>query len=214
MGTDHRGLTESSDRGGASTIAAPKPRQRVEQRQAPRIEDDRKNTGSRAKQAATPAPHPASTSAKAVPVASPHVPVTPADHAGVSTISKPVSPASARIESRPAETALEAAPAAVIATVDEVVDTSRTGLLALLAELQTQELDYPKVTADKAGRAQWMSDSLAKLARVVLNKRPKVDALVTDAQARNELIQAIATKVKHDLGKKYDKTPMPKFLQR
>ncbi len=229
MGTDHRGVTETLDRKSASAITAPKPQQRVEARQPARIEHGRQDTGNRAKnvtQTQTPVKPPSAP--KAAPVSSPHVPVTPASHTGASKITPPnpavldqvfAQDAPVRaIESKPvlpaaAPKAPEAVPAVVSAQVEEVVDTTRAGLNALLAEIAGQEPDYPK-EGDKAARAQWMSESLVKLARTVLNKRPKVDALVADSNARNDLMSALSAKLKKDLGKKYDTTPMPRFLRR
>lgn len=191
-----------------------------------------------AKPAATPAKAPPPAAKPAPVTSSPHVPVTPTTHAGGSKIATSQAPASkppaevpkaievkpaqvpvvpaAKTESTPASPAAPKAPEIVVAAspvVEEVVDKTRQGLLTLLSSIAAEEPNYPR-DGDKAARATWLSESLVKLARVVLNKRPKVEALTGDANARNDLMGDIAAKLKKDLKDKFPNTPMPNFLRR
>ncbi len=125
-------------------------------------------------------------------------------------------PPVAKTENAPVAAIAPKAPEAVAAVspaVEEVVDKTRQGLLTLLSDLAAEEPNYPR-DGDKAARARWLSESLVRLARVVLNKRPKVESLARDANARNDLMGDISAKLKKDLKDKFPTTPMPNFLRR
>ncbi len=106
----------------------------------------------------------------------------------------------------------EAAPPKVEAVVAEEIGSTKAKLLALLARLADEEPDYMArdTTEQKKARAQWISESLAALARAVLGRRPKVETLKNDPDARNKMIQDLRDPLKAQLGS----TPAtkPRFL--
>ncbi len=228
MGGDHRGVTDHSDRGSASTIVAPKARQQLPA-PAAKLEDHRKSTSDRAKAAATPAAR----SNPTVAPASPHVSVTPQDRRGSSTIVPPASTGATTpmkaIEAKPVEPELVIAPLASVAPnlkfaplatetsavaekVEEVIGGTKGKVIGLLAQFATEEPGFPKdgSGAEKRARAAWMSRSLAALARAVLSKRPDVSKLTEDANLRNQLIHDLRDPLKAMVGN--DAPTRPRFL--
>lgn len=178
-----------ADRGGSSKIAAESPAAPAA-KPAAVIE---------AKPATPTVTQPAKPVVEAKPVAA-QAPVTP--------VVKQESAPSAPVAPKAPEVVAPATPA-----IEEVVDKTRQGLLTLLSTLAAEEPSYPR-DGDKVARAQWLSTSLVKLARVVLNKRPKAEALSGDANARNDLMGEVSAKLKKELKDKFPTTPMPNFLRR
>ena len=189
MGTQHRGVTDQADRGESSTISAPPPLAKLERAKPAHVVQEVERTGTLAKQVIAPP-------------ASGHVKVGPDKRDGASTINTTPTPEPAQL----------ATAVPVAAPTPEAVDDTKAKVIALLATLADDEIQYPKEgpAGIKRKRASWVAEGLAALSRLVLKKETNLPELKINGNMRTTLIGNLREPLQRLLGS--EPVRKPKFL--